>query len=143
MKTITGNLLDITAGTIVHQVNVRGATGGLSGVLSRRHPAAFTDYFLLCDKHGIQNAGTVHEGHANRQLSILHVFGQVDPDANTDMALVRSALEWQEARPTLFPIYAPYKMGCGLGGGDWPEYLKALLVVFPDIIIVQRPEDAP
>lgn len=142
MKTITGNLLEIRHGTILHQVNCRGVTGGLAGALQRQYPAAFTNYFALCTKYDeADNFGRVDEWHASLTLSILHLFGQNFPGANTEMPRVRKALEKLILLPLREPIYAPYLMGCGLGGGDWNEYLPALTAVFPDIIIVQRPED--
>lgn len=142
MKEIIGNLLDLTEGAIVHQVNCRGAIGGLAHALHDKYHRAFVDYFLLCDKYGAKNLGSVHEGHASGLLSIVHVFGQIEPGAHTDMTAVKTALESMYGRPLLTPIYAPYKMGCGIGGGDWSRYLAALVEAFPDIIIVKRPEDA-
>lgn len=143
MKALQGDILRLQAGTILHQVNCRGVVGGLAGALFRQHGAAFPDYFLLCDKYGIRNLGSVHEGHASRHLSIVHVFGQVHPGPNTDMTAVRIALNELVGRPLLEPIYAPYRMGCGLGGGNWDEYLAALTTVFPDITIVQLPSEVP
>jgi hypothetical protein len=140
VKTITGNLLDITSGTILHQVNCRGVVGGLAGALHHKHPAAFNDYFLLCEKYSARNLGSVHEGHVSRSLSILHLFGQADPGPNTSMTAVNIALEGLIVRPLLQPVYAPHGMGCGLGGGDWPTYCAALLRVFPSLCIVQLPE---
>lgn len=29
-------------------------------------------------------------------------------------------------------------MGCGLGGGSWPDYLSLLVKHIPEIIIVQK-----
>lgn len=141
MKILPGNILDIRQGTILHQVNCRGSIGGLALSLHQKHPQAFTDYHLLCDKYDGQNFGSAHEGHASVFLSIVHVFGQLDPGANTDISAVRSALESLASRPLLRPIYAPYKMGCGIGGGDWRTYSELLLRIFPELIVVRRPED--
>jgi hypothetical protein len=112
MNLITGDLLAIESGTILHQVNCRGALGGLAWDLYHKYPGAFTDYFMLCDKYGAQNIGSL-------------------------------AIESLVGRPLLAPLYAPFRMGCGLGGGDWLEYEAILERNLPDLIIVQRPEDAP
>lgn len=141
MKIITGDILDISAGTILHQVNCRAALGGLAGALHAKNPSAFTDYFLVCDKYGSMNLGSFHEGHVNRQLSIVHVFGQVEPGANTNILAVGDALTALSKRPLLHPIYAPYKMGCGIGGGNWDEYSDLLTKAFPSIFIVKREGD--
>ena len=143
MTHLTGDILRITTGTILHQVNCRGVIGGLAGALRARYPIAFSDYFILCDKYGFKNLGSVHEGHVSARLSIIHVFGQMDPGANTDMTAVRHALELLKGRPLLRPIYAPFKLGCGLGGGNWPIYQAALADALPDVTIIQLPEDRP
>lgn len=131
MKIFTGNLLDLTEGTILHQVNCRGIVGGLAATLNAAYPAAFADYFLLCDKYGAQNIGSIHEGHASKGLSVIHLFGQKEPGANTDMDAVSVAVLLLANRPLLRPIYAPFMMGCGIGGGCWPEYSAVLEIALP------------
>jgi hypothetical protein len=143
MNLITGDLLAIESGTILHQVNCRGALGGLAWDLYHKYPGAFTDYFMLCDKYGAQNIGSACEGHPSKSLSIVHVFGQVEPGPGTNPTAVSLAIESLVGRPLLAPLYAPFRMGCGLGGGDWLEYEAILERNLPDLIIVQRPEDAP
>lgn len=143
MKILPGSLLDLTEGIILHQVNTKGAIGGLAGALRRKWPAAFAAYYTACaneDALGrfVTGVATV----SNPPLQIGHVFGQLHPGPNTDMRAVRSGLE-MAAKVITGPVYAPYKMGCGLGGGDWDEYLAALVKAFPEIIIIQRPEDTP
>jgi O-acetyl-ADP-ribose deacetylase (regulator of RNase III) len=36
------------------------------------------------------------------------------------------------------PLYFPFKMGCGLGGGDWDIYSAIINRYFPDAIICQH-----
>lgn len=140
MKIITGDLREVKAGTILHQVNCRGVVGGLAALLHRNHPRAFTDYFLLCEKYGARNAGQIHEGHDSKDLSIVHLFGQIEPGANTDMDCVHLAALMLANRPLLGPIYAPWMMGCGIGGGCWPEYSAVIESALPgQITWVQLP----
>lgn len=147
MKTIFGDLLTIPLGIICHQTNCRGVAGGLAGALNGKYPKQFEIYFRECARMGDKLAGTAIIGSAARQPFIAHIFGQIQPGPCTDMELVRPALE--ELAELVsdhqglagLPIYAPYKMGCGLGGGDWPSYLGALVEAFPEIIIVQRTGD--
>lgn len=142
MTTITGNLLDITEGTICHQTNCRGATGGLAGALRRKYPRAFIDYCMMCDKYGDGIAGMALLSNVTPSLSILHLFGQIAPGPNTDIDLVREALRHAKLKRLPQPVYTPFKIGCGLGGGYWPDYLAELEAAFPGIVIVQRVEDA-
>lgn len=142
MRTVIGNLLDIPSGTILHQVNCDGVTGGLAGALHRRWPSAFASYFTYCRVMGAKALGSSIVVEAAPGLFIGHVFGQLHPGPNTDLAAVRSALR-EPALLAHAPVYAPFKMGCGLGGGVWADYAAALEAALPDIIIVRRPEDVP
>lgn len=149
MKIITGSLLDIREGVVLHQVNCIGATGGLAGALRRKWPNAFDGYLRVCGLHracDLYALGCFALGDSGTGVRIGHVFGQHTPGPHTEMMAVRMSLataaiclhEWQ---PHETPIYAPYHMGCGLGGGNWDEYLPALVEAFPDIIIVRREGD--
>lgn len=138
MITIEGDILDITRGTIFHQVNCRGAVGGLAGALYSKYPRAFDPYFSAVNSIGTANFGSCILGYASPDLVICHVFGQIDPGPNTELRFVRMALDQSKSLPLYRPLYAPYLMGCGLGGGDWPEYLTALSEYFPELTIIRR-----
>lgn len=141
MKIVTGNILDVTSGTVLHQVNCMGATGGLAGALRRQWPAAFNEYATHCENEGRDMLGRFIHSEALPGLYVGHVFGQLYPGPNTDMDAVRRSLA-EAADNTNGQVYAPFKMGCGMGGGNWSDYLAELERVFPCIIIIQRPEDA-
>lgn len=134
MKTITGDLLQISSGVILHQVNCIGATGGLAGALRRKYPAAFEPYLKACSERML---GAYVVASVNSQLAIAHVFGQFQPGANTDLAAADIALRRLREEIQDRPAFAPYLMGCGLGGGDWTQYSALLEKHFPDITIVQ------
>lgn len=143
MKIIAGDIIGITTGTILHQTNCRGVVGGLAGALARKWPKAFEQYFAACRSDGHLLLGASLIGKASEGLFICHVFGQLNPGANTDMDAVNQALcdAAMMTPPPTSPIYAPYKMGCGLGGGKWGAYLEELEEWFPEIILVQREGD--
>ena len=144
MKQIQGDLLEIKSGLVLHQVNVRAVTGGLAGALRRKYPAAFKVYLDACEslnnsvEEGVQPCVI---GKATPTLSIAHLFGQIHPGPNTNMKMVEDALShlanWKGIKDYR-AIYAPYKLGCGLGGGDWPSYLSLLIKYIPDVIVVQK-----
>ncbi len=145
MKTIVGDLLEIRAGIILHQVNCMGAVGGLAGALHRKWPKAFAPYFTHCDRLGAGARGSAVIGEGAPGLFIAHVFGQVSPGANTDLAMADRALESlaEEIISTpavsALPVFAPYLMGCGLGGGRWEEYAPLLEKHFPALTLVKLP----
>lgn len=143
MKTIIGDLLAIKSGIVAHQVNCMGATGGLAGALLRKWPEAFKAYHKQCFDMGTDALGTALLARTSDGPIIAHVFGQMQPGANTDLDAVSFALAnltSQIADDSLYdglPIYAPYLMGCGLGGGRWEEYEPILEKHFPAITIVK------
>lgn len=140
MKTVTGDLLELRSGVILHQVNCLGATGGLAGALRQKWPRAFAPYLDYCKRNRQHGIGGFVIGQATPSLIIGHVFGQVQPGPSTDLLAVKESLDRAQAA-LIAPVYAPYKMGCGLGGGNWAAYRALLTIAFPDITIVQREED--
>lgn len=78
-------------------------------------------------------------------LVVCHIFGQISPGPNTHLPSVDFAMErfkfFLGGLKSPLPLYAPYKMGCGLGGGNWEEYSKIIEKHLPHCIIVRRPED--
>lgn len=145
MKTITGDLLAIESGVIVHQVNCRGVTGGLAGALRRKWPQQFDEYIHDCRVAGSKNIGNFTFSVGEPGPAIVHLFGQVDPGANTDLEAVESGLKQiaRNLRRDRFykdaEIFAPYLMGCGLGGGRWDEYLPLLEKHLPQLTLVKLP----
>lgn len=141
MKIIEGDLLKIEHGYILHQVNCMGATGGLAGALRRRWPMAFVCYDNAC----LEGSGdprqllgeAVFGGNTPR---IVHVFGQLKPGPNTEYRFVDKAIESLICliRGSRSPIYVPYGMDCGLGGGDWSIYSKIIEKHLPDAVIVRK-----
>ncbi len=145
MKTLTGDLLAIRHGIVLHQVNTMGATGDLAGALRRKYPDAFKPYHERCRSMGTNALGTALIARKSDGPCIAHVFGQMRPGPNTDLAAVNFALTDLAAQIaddphyTELPVFAPYLMGCGLGGGRWEEYAPLLEKHFPSITIVQLP----
>lgn len=145
MKTITGDLLAIRSGMVLHQVNCVGATGGLAGALRRQSPEAFVEYRERCEKLGSEALGTALISRTRIGACIAHVFGQIQPGANTDLSAVDFALsklaEQISDDPfySELPLFAPHMMGCGLGGGRWDKYLPLLEKQFPQLTLVKLP----
>ncbi len=141
LKIIEGDLLEIPNGTIIHQCNCIGATGGLAGALRRKWPEAFERYIETCDEAArpYDLLGKFTLGWSNDdKIEVIHLFGQLYPGPNTDMVAVESALKSFASTSPLCPIYAPWKCGCGLGGGDWVEYSAAIERHLPQCIIVRK-----
>ena len=148
--------MTIERGVILHQVNCVAATGGLAGALRRKWPRTFKRYFELCRDASTSVPGSesllgcfaicsVPTGtEKHRNLWVAHIFGQVQPGPNTNLHSVQKSIAaFAEETPKHSwrnqPMYAPYKMGCGLGGGDWKAYSAILEHYLPDLTIVRKP----
>ena len=142
----TGDLLAIDRGILCHQVNCRGVTGGLAGALARKWPLAFHDYQKACKAHGSLNLGSTLLCSIAPGLDLAHVFGQLDPGANTNLDSADWALGDLQRQLAVsvelssLQIYVPYLMGCGLGGGRWAEYEPMIEKHFPSAIVIKLPE---
>lgn len=125
-----GNLLDSGADVIAHQVNCMGVMGaGVAKQIRERWPEAYASYHVLCQEY--KKAPHVLLG--NVQLVpiddgryIYNIFGQLDYGSHTTQteydALRRGLLDtirWMEQIRPGGRLALPWKIGCGLAGGNW------------------------
>ena len=126
---IKANLLE-QKGILVHQVNCQGVMGaGLAKQIRQLFPKAYNDYIIACKSnnttHNTSNLlGKVYYSQVNNNQIIAHLFGQnyfgykgvyTDYNAlNKGFKNINSV-----AKKYNLPVYIPYKIGCGLAGGDW------------------------
>jgi O-acetyl-ADP-ribose deacetylase (regulator of RNase III) len=148
MKEIIGDILDIKKGLICHQTNTRGVAGaGLALQIRNMYPAWYKNYrenfeiyryslgectyfyplglgenFAICNMYAQD-----HYGSEKRQTNY-YAFSQCLTEIKKDFA----------AR---LQIYFPYKIGCGLAGGDWTIIQEMIETCLPNSIIVRREND--
>lgn len=142
MQVIKGDLLAIESGIISHQVNCQGVMGaGLAKALRHKYPICFESYSKYC-KAAQFKLGMVQFCRVNPELFICNLAGQ---DAygtskrQTDYQALEVCLTKLYAKSlelNLIP-YLPYKMGCGLAGGDWAIVSKLIETHCPNAVIVQ------
>lgn len=117
---IHSDLLDIKYGAICHQVNQKGVMGaGLANQIWQRYPIVYEKYleFLPTAK-----LGDVLVVPIDKCLSVVNLFAQTEiglQKQQTDMSALRTCLLKLGNFQSDKPIYLPYKLGCGLGDGDW------------------------
>lgn len=126
---------------VCHQVNCHGVMGaGLAAQIRRMFPEVYDDYRSECEKNVKPSdlLGKVLFFSVNDNgfdYNIASIFGQDRYGRNgcfTDYNALRRAMEPIRVMATPFPAYPlttvriPYKMGCGLGGGDWPVVLSII-----------------
>lgn len=123
VKIIDGDLFSTDAKYICHQVNCQGRMGsGVAKIVRSRFPEAFEKYKEACDK-GYAYLGKTQYVLSNGKV-IINMFAQdrygYDGAKYTDEdAFLTCLVEIHSAIPDGSTIAMPYKIGCGLGGGDW------------------------
>lgn len=140
--TIQKDVLTVEEGIIVHQVNMLGTMGaGLAKAVAQKFPIAYDEY-----KRALA-AGEVDLGDAQfvfvrDKLIVCNLFGQKGIGGGKRQtnyaALVKGFRSVASAAQYLsLPVFIPYRIGCGLGGGDWMLVEDIIEEIVPDAIICQ------
>jgi len=136
-QVIEKDILTIEIGLIAHQVNMDGVMGaGLALQIKNKWPSvywAYQEYF-----------GTFHLGDVQ--------FVQIFPSIVVANLFCQRDVGWQrrytnyQAHKMVWPkvaeyamiseleVYAPWKIGCGLGGGNWEVLHPIIEKLCPDVI---------
>lgn len=134
IKIIDGDLFHTSAPVICHQVNCKGKMGsGVAKQIREKYPVAYESYRLLYNSEKNDTAKLL--GHIqwcyckddqmeNGVRTIINMFAQdrygYDGKCYTDYRAFEYCLEQIKGVVlTNETIAMPYKIGCGLAGGDW------------------------
>lgn len=115
---------------VCHQVNCHGVMGaGLALQVRHQFPNVFAEYQLLCDARQpadllglIQMVPAFRAGSMVPEFSIANIFSQLGygrDKRHTDYEAMEHAFEWLAKSFPNSTFRIPYRMGCGLGGGNW------------------------
>lgn len=139
METINGNLLDCTENIIVHQTNCQGVMGsGLAKQIKAKYKEVFNGYYHYCKTNEpTKILGSALICEANDGKYIANVFGQLGygEGLQTDYAALENALKevYEFAKEKNLSVAFPYKLSCGLAGGDWTKVEEMLNTIFTDV----------
>lgn len=128
LEMVDGDVLEISQGIIAHQTNCQGVMGaGVALAIARKYPKVYDEYAQHCeDRSERELLGTVQFCEVNPKLYIANVFGQRSYGNGRQTSYDATYDAWKDlftkAEFLGWPIYIPYLMGCGLGGGDWYVY---------------------
>ena len=143
-----GDLLNATETVIAHQVNCFGVAGGLAFHVFNKWPDAENDYRQLITRLkrkdvllGLaQHTGQQKDGHI-----ICNLYGQYHPGADYRPEALKKALNrlGEDARIMGWSVALPYKLSCGICGGDWDEVQQIIESAMDgvDCVIYQREGD--
>ncbi|MDJ0725594.1 MAG: hypothetical protein QNJ38_10825 [Prochloraceae cyanobacterium] len=138
MKIINRDLLTIESGIIAHQVNCQGKMGaGLALKIRKKYPEVYEYY-----RHNIPKRGDVQIIQISPKLFVANLaaqqdYGRVKGKRYTNYGAFRNCLIKIRAISSdrnLIP-YLPYKIGCGLAGGDWSMISGFIERHLPDAVI--------
>ncbi len=115
---------------LVHQVNCIGVMGGLAGEIKRRYPGVYDAYVEY-----INEASSSVFGDFLQLGKIVNIFGQDGVGTHKRQtkygALAEGLISWRdECLCGKEVIGFPYKIGCGLGGGDWAVVSELIEFIF-------------
>lgn len=141
------DLLETTCGIIVHQVNCRGVMGaGIALAIRNKWPQVYFQYKAFCahDSGPSWLLGCVQIVPITDKLQVANLFGQNRYGRDkryTDYEAIKQG--WNKLQNIsiaegLTP-YAPWKIGCRLGGGDWSKVRSIVEENCPNVIWCRKP----
>lgn len=137
LSIIKGNIFDGSENIICHQTNCLGIMGGgIAYQVKKQYPKVFLEYYELCNK--IKNKkellGQVQYCKISSDRYIANCFGQLDIGLGiqTNYNALKSCLQnvYETAQKYNYSVSIPYKIGCGLAGGDWNIVYKMIQDIF-------------
>lgn len=138
MNIISGNLLDIKKGIIVHQLSNKHVMGaGLAKQIREMYPQHYIDY-MSTD----MTLGNLVKTHINNKFGIIGMIAQNGYGRDkpyTDYSAFKECLlkiEDLYSTNTGIKYYMPKHIGAGLAGGDWSAIFKLLESYTPFVTLV-------
>ena len=134
------DILDVTSGLIIHQINPHVMGAGLALLIKKRYPQVYID-FLEHKAKGRLNLGYVIITRVDSRLKVASYVGQLTygrTGVHTSMSAIQDALytiEHYAYKQQIKNVYIPWKMGCGLAGGNWDEISLIIAERLPGSII--------
>lgn len=133
MIVVNNDLLKTPIHIIAHQVNCQGVMGGgVAKQIKQKYPTVYEIYKArCCESHEKLLGGYVAVWSQDRSQLIVNVFGQNNfgrDKVYTDYKALENGLSnfikdyrnsFNIMPEVQIPIAIPYKIGCGLAGGDW------------------------
>lgn len=139
-KIIERDILNITNGLVLHQVNCQKVCGaGLAKKIADKYP-----YWKFIYKQCNKSVGDIHFVNITDNLKIVNLYAQDNygKGLQTDYSALKTCFgKFMENYYLWYypqPFYLPYKIGCGLGGGDWSIVSEIIFETMPNAIICQE-----
>lgn len=143
IRIVNGDLLNATAEYICHQVNCMGVMGsGVAKQIREKWPRAYTQYHDACEQYTQEHGkdwllGKIQVVKVCDNTRVVNMFGQLNYGRGgsqyTDMNALRRCFKTlaKEVKPGE-TIAMPYRIGCGLAGGDWGSVIDMISEIFSE-----------
>lgn len=149
MKRVKGDILNAQHGIITHQCNCQLVMGaGLAKQIRAKYPYVYSEYRAMKGYEPHRRLGLCQIVEVKRkELYVANLFGQwhyrprgiVHTDYGALAMAFASLRGWHiENCHEDFPIFVPYKIGCGLAGGNWETVERIISEQIPKAIIVRK-----
>lgn len=147
MEIVYGNLLDIQSGIVVHGCNCKGVMGsGLAKAVAAKYPAVFAVYRSKFEQSGLHLGEVQLCGQQGEEPFRRHIDAFVE-GLPSDLVVANAMTQYnfgthvrQVDYEAVFAAFSRIRLlardmdaivwvpeiGCGLGGGEWPEVAKAI-----------------
>lgn len=137
VKEFVGDILQSNEEIIIHQVNCKGVMGGgIALQIRNKYPEVYADYHELClsynsspYKRSSDLLGNIQVCKCSGGRTIINLFAQDGfgrMKCQTDYEALNKCLTKVGAEFIGKTIAIPYKMSCGLAGGDWSVVKKMI-----------------
>lgn len=142
-----GDLLNAKETVIAHQVNCMGVAAGLAAAVFKKWPYAKKDYTDITTRlpGKILLGMAFFTGQQKDGHIIANLFGQYNAGADYRPDKLEQALTQLAnfAKTGGYSVALPYKLSCGICGGDWDEVLQIIERTMDGVecVIYQREGD--
>jgi O-acetyl-ADP-ribose deacetylase (regulator of RNase III) len=135
------DILQAKENIIVHQVNELGVMGaGLALQIKNKYPEVYTKYKAVANKECLGKIQMIKIGENKYICNMFSQRGISRTHKTTDyelMELCMSKLSKYSKEKNL-TIAIPYKIGCGLAGGDWNTVTKIIEKHIPNAVVYKK-----
>ena len=120
---LTGDLFTSGADAIAHGVNTYGQMdGGIAVQFKNQFPNMYNAYNHLCDDTGLRGGGVFPWYVSNDDQWVYNLVTQIPPGRNARYTFVAASMSrmFEHAYENFVQSIAMPKIGCGIGGLEWP-----------------------
>lgn len=132
-----GDVLASGAPIIAHQVNCKGVMGaGVAKAIKKKYRSVYNDFRKLCVEKGAALMGETQFVWTADRTVVANCFAQNEfgiGSRQTDYDAFRSCMSKLcdfAKKKGVWRIAMPYKIGCGLAGGNWDIVQKIIAEEF-------------